>query len=41
MQMIEGDYIMADNEWDEIVWIWQQTDAPKGCRTEIIDGLSQ
>ncbi|MFE7268970.1 Uma2 family endonuclease [Streptomyces sp. NPDC057623] len=39
MQVIEGDYIAADNAWDEIAWVWQRTDVPKGCRTEIIDGV--
>ncbi|MFJ7075873.1 Uma2 family endonuclease [Streptomyces sp. NPDC098781] len=39
VQMIDGDYIRADNEWDEIAWVWQQTVAPKGCKQEIIDGV--
>lgn len=39
MDVIDGDYIMADNEWDELVWVWQQTDVPKGCKVEIIEGL--
>ncbi|MEU9241543.1 Uma2 family endonuclease [Streptomyces sp. NPDC048385] len=39
MCVIDADYIMADNEWDELVWIWQQTDVPKGCRVEIVEGL--
>ncbi|PAZ11445.1 restriction endonuclease [Streptomyces sp. SA15] len=39
MGVPDGDYIMADNEWDELVWIWEQTDAPKGCKVEIIEGL--
>ncbi|NNN31657.1 Uma2 family endonuclease [Streptomyces sp. S3(2020)] len=37
--VIEGDYILADNEWDELAWVWGQTDVPKGCKVEIIDGL--
>ncbi|MEV2212827.1 Uma2 family endonuclease [Streptomyces sp. NPDC050997] len=39
MDVIDGDYIRADNEWDELVWVWEQTDAPKGCKIEIIEGL--
>ncbi|WP_189265840.1 Uma2 family endonuclease [Streptomyces fuscichromogenes] len=39
MGEFDADYIVADNEWDELVWLWQQTDVPKGCRVEIIDGL--
>jgi Uma2 family endonuclease len=37
--VIEGDYILADDEWDELTWVWGQTDVPKGCKVEIIDGL--
>ncbi|MFI7384500.1 Uma2 family endonuclease [Streptomyces sp. NPDC049813] len=25
--------------WDEIVRIWEETDAPEGCRVEIIEGI--
>ncbi|MYS91777.1 MULTISPECIES: Uma2 family endonuclease [Streptomyces] len=39
MSVLGGDYILTDNEWDELVWIWEQTDAPKGCKVEIIEGL--
>ncbi|WP_405618344.1 Uma2 family endonuclease [Streptomyces sp. NBC_00076] len=39
MDVIDGDYIRADSEWDELVWVWGQTDAPKGCKVEIIEGL--
>ncbi|WP_217253269.1 Uma2 family endonuclease [Streptomyces sp. AC602_WCS936] len=39
MREIEGDYILADNVWDEIVWVWRQTEAPKGCKAEIVEGL--
>ncbi|WP_405732174.1 Uma2 family endonuclease [Streptomyces sp. NBC_00028] len=39
MSAIEGDYILTDSEWDELVWVWGQTDVPKGCRVEIIEGL--
>ncbi|MEV0205892.1 Uma2 family endonuclease [Streptomyces sp. NPDC050788] len=37
--MIDGDYIQADSEWDELVWGWKQTDVPKGCKVEVIEGL--
>jgi hypothetical protein len=39
MSVLDGDYILTDNERDELVWIWEQADAPKGCKVEIIEGL--
>ncbi|MEV5877125.1 Uma2 family endonuclease [Streptomyces sp. NPDC052101] len=39
MDEFEGDYLLTDNEWDELVWVWKRTDAPKGCKVEIIEGL--
>ncbi|MDH6516900.1 Uma2 family endonuclease [Streptomyces sp. SAI-135] len=39
MDVLDGDYIMTDSEWDELVWVWGQSDVPRGCRVEIIDGL--
>jgi Uma2 family endonuclease len=39
VQVIDGDYIRADNAWDETVWVWQQTEVPKGCKQEVIEGL--
>lgn len=39
MDVFDGDYIRADNDWEEVVWVWKQTDAPKGCRVEVIEGL--
>ncbi|MGW5970270.1 Uma2 family endonuclease [Streptomyces sp. NPDC055186] len=39
MDVFDGDYPRADNAWDELVWIWRHTDAPKPCKVEIIDGL--
>ena len=27
------------NGWDELVRIWEETDAPEGCRVEIIEGI--
>ncbi|MFD8389811.1 Uma2 family endonuclease [Streptomyces sp. NPDC059680] len=39
MDEFEGDYLLTDNEWDELVWVWKRTEAPKGCKVEIIQGL--
>ncbi|MFE2358662.1 Uma2 family endonuclease [Streptomyces parvulus] len=39
MREFEGDYILADNVWDEIVWVWRRTEAPRGCKVEIVEGL--
>ncbi|MET8899232.1 MULTISPECIES: Uma2 family endonuclease [unclassified Streptomyces] len=39
MREFDGDYILADNVWDEIVWIWRRTEAPRGCKVEIVEGL--
>ncbi|MFE0822069.1 Uma2 family endonuclease [Streptomyces sp. NPDC058807] len=39
MREFEGDCILADNAWDEIVWVRRQTEAPKGCKAEIVEGL--
>lgn len=39
MREFEGDYILADNAWDELVWVWRRTEAPKGCKVEIVEGL--
>ncbi|MBB5934840.1 Uma2 family endonuclease [Streptomyces zagrosensis] len=29
----------AGQEWDDLVRIWEQTDAPEGCKVEIIEGI--
>ncbi|MFJ8804932.1 Uma2 family endonuclease [Streptomyces sp. NPDC102490] len=39
MREFEGDYLLADNAWDEVVWVWRRTEAPKGCKVEIVEGL--
>ncbi|MFE6591389.1 Uma2 family endonuclease [Streptomyces sp. NPDC057781] len=39
MREIDGDHIWADIPWDEIVWVWRRTEAPKGCKVEIVEGL--
>ncbi|MEU1701653.1 hypothetical protein ACPCC5_10000 [Streptomyces pseudogriseolus] len=35
MHVYDGDYVKADTEWEELCWIRERTDAPKGCRVEI------
>ncbi|TWV29454.1 Uma2 family endonuclease [Streptomyces misionensis] len=39
MDEFEGDYLLPASEWDELLWLWKQTDAPKGCKVEILRGL--
>ncbi|MFD3619927.1 Uma2 family endonuclease [Streptomyces sp. NPDC058676] len=29
----------SGHEWEELVRIWQETDAPEGCKVEIIEGI--
>ncbi|MER5754838.1 Uma2 family endonuclease [Streptomyces sp. NPDC002088] len=29
----------SGREWDDLVRIWQETDAPEGCKVEIIEGI--
>ncbi|MGJ5753764.1 putative restriction endonuclease [Streptomyces puniciscabiei] len=29
----------SGHEWDDVVRIWQETDAPEGCKVEIIEGI--
>lgn len=38
MNEIDGDYIRTGSEWEELLWIWRNTDAPKGCKVEIVKG---
>lgn len=26
-------------EWDDLVRIWEETDAPEGCKVQIIEGI--
>ncbi|MFI6287142.1 Uma2 family endonuclease [Streptomyces sp. NPDC051018] len=33
-----ADHTDHDQEWDELVRIWQGTDAPGGCKVEIVEG---
>jgi Uma2 family endonuclease len=39
MSVCEGDYILTSSKWDELVWIWERTRAPKGCKVEITEGI--
>jgi Uma2 family endonuclease len=39
MDVLDGDYVNADDEWDELLWLWQRTEAPEGCRVELVEGL--
>lgn len=39
MDVYDGDGVKTDNEWDELRWIRERTEAPKGCRVEIVEGL--
>ncbi|MCF3136613.1 Uma2 family endonuclease [Streptomyces olivochromogenes] len=38
MDSFDGDCLLTDNEWEELVWVWKQTDVPKGCKVEIVKG---
>ncbi|MFF9337463.1 Uma2 family endonuclease [Streptomyces albogriseolus] len=39
MDVLDGDYLDAETEWDELLWLWQRTEAPKGCRVELVEGI--
>ncbi|MBL3667917.1 Uma2 family endonuclease [Streptomyces sp. M2CJ-2] len=40
MSALTVDYSMASgHEWDGLVRIWQETDAPEGCKVEVIEGI--
>ncbi|MCT7352687.1 Uma2 family endonuclease [Streptomyces sp. 15-116A] len=40
MSALTVDHSMASgHEWDGLVRIWQETDAPEGCKVEIIEGI--
>ncbi|MFG5720577.1 Uma2 family endonuclease [Streptomyces murinus] len=39
MDEFEGDYTLTASAWDELLWVWKRTDAPKGCKVEILQGL--
>lgn len=40
MSALTVDHTAASgHEWDDLVRIWQETDAPEGCKVEIIEGI--
>jgi Uma2 family endonuclease len=40
MSALTVDHLSADGrEWDGLVRIWEGTDAPEGCKVEIIEGI--
>jgi Uma2 family endonuclease len=40
MSALAVDHATASgHEWDDLVRIWEQTDAPEGCKVEIIEGI--
>jgi hypothetical protein len=41
MRALTADHFSADHDlqWDVLVRLWKETDAPKGCKVEIIDGV--
>ncbi|WP_329412962.1 Uma2 family endonuclease [Streptomyces sp. NBC_00704] len=40
MSALTVDHSTAEShEWDGLVRIWQETDAPEGCKVEIIEGI--
>lgn len=40
MSALTVDHTTASgHEWDDLVRIWQETDAPEGCKVEIIEGI--
>jgi Uma2 family endonuclease len=40
MSALTVDHMTASgHEWDGLVRIWKETDAPEGCRVEIIEGI--
>ncbi|MEU2979673.1 Uma2 family endonuclease [Streptomyces hirsutus] len=40
MSALTVDHAMASgHEWDGLVRIWEETDAPEGCKVEIIEGI--
>ncbi|MFE9405528.1 Uma2 family endonuclease [Streptomyces sp. NPDC006530] len=39
MSALTVDHSGTGHEWDDIVRIWEETDAPEGCKVEIIEGI--
>ncbi|WP_343036122.1 hypothetical protein [Streptomyces cyaneogriseus] len=41
MREIEGDYVLADDDWDEVVWVWRRTRLPAAARWRSSTGSSR
>ncbi|MEU2074029.1 Uma2 family endonuclease [Streptomyces sp. NPDC013489] len=39
MGALTVDHSSYDHGWDDLVRIWEETDAPEGCKVEIIEGI--
>ncbi|MCD2464851.1 MULTISPECIES: Uma2 family endonuclease [unclassified Streptomyces] len=39
MSALTVDHSSYDHGWDDLVRIWEETDAPEGCKVEIIEGI--
>ncbi|MEU7182446.1 MULTISPECIES: Uma2 family endonuclease [Streptomyces] len=40
MSALTVDHVQGyGHEWDDLVRIWEETDAPEGCKVEIIEGI--
>ncbi|WP_329463418.1 Uma2 family endonuclease [Streptomyces sp. NBC_01431] len=39
MSALTVDHSGTGHEWDDAVGIWEETDAPEGCKVEIIEGI--
>ncbi|MET9432769.1 Uma2 family endonuclease [Streptomyces sp. NPDC006551] len=39
MSALTVDHSSHGHEWDDLVRIWGETDAPEGCKVEIIEGI--
>ncbi|GLF97734.1 Uma2 family endonuclease [Streptomyces yaizuensis] len=39
MNRLSADYSHRDSDWDRLVEIFEKTDAPEGCKTEIVEGI--
>ncbi|MFH8623722.1 Uma2 family endonuclease [Streptomyces vietnamensis] len=39
MSALTVDHSSYDYGWDDVVRIWEETDAPEGCKVEIIEGI--
>ncbi|MEU6879872.1 Uma2 family endonuclease [Streptomyces sp. NPDC046712] len=39
MSALTVDHTADGREWDDLVRIWEETDAPEGCKVEIIEGI--